>query len=103
MEKELKKVLIITYYWPPSGGSGVQRYLYFTKYLRKFGWEPIIFTVENGAYSVVDEKLMSEVPEGVEVIKQSAWEPNQLYKKITGRKETASIDSSIFKDQKTSS
>ncbi len=102
MNKSLKKVIIITYYWPPSGGSGVQRYLYFTKYLRQFGWEPVIFTVEDGAYSVVDEKLMDEVPKGIEVIKQKAWEPNQLYKKITGRKETASIDSSIFKDQKKS-
>jgi len=102
MTKPLKKVIIITYYWPPSGGSGVQRYLYFTKYLRQFGWEPVIFTVEDGAYSVVDEKLMDEVPRGVEVIKQKSWEPNQLYKKITGRKKTASIDSSIFKDQKKS-
>ena len=100
MNKPLKKVIIITYYWPPSGGSGVQRYLYFTKYLREFGWEPIVFTVEDGAYSVIDEQLMNEVPEGVEVVKQKAWEPNQLYKKITGRKKTASIDSSIFKDKK---
>lgn len=102
MNKPLKKVVIITYYWPPSGGSGVQRHLYFTKYLRQFGWEPVIFTVEDGAYSVIDDKLMNEVPEGVEVIRQKAWEPNQLYKKITGRKKTASIDSSIFKDQEKS-
>jgi glycosyltransferase involved in cell wall biosynthesis len=102
MTKPLKKVIIITYYWPPSGGSGVQRYLYFSKYLRQFGWEPVIFTVEDGAYSVIDKKLMNEVPEGVEVIREKAWEPNQFYKKITGRKQTASIDSSIFKDKKKS-
>ncbi len=102
MSKPLKKVIIITYYWPPSGGSGVQRFLYFTKYLREFGWEPIIFTVENGAYSIYDEKLVSEIPKDIEVIKRKAWEPNQLFKAFTGRKKTASIDSSIFKDKKKS-
>lgn len=40
----MKKVLIITYYWIPSGGAGVQRWVKFTKYLRDFGWEPVIYT-----------------------------------------------------------
>ena len=40
----IKKVLIITYYWPPSGGAGVQRWLKFVKYLREYGWEPVVFT-----------------------------------------------------------
>ena len=42
----MNKVLIITYYWPPSGGAGVQRWLKFSKYLPEFGWEPIILTVD---------------------------------------------------------
>jgi hypothetical protein len=44
----MKKVLIITYYWPPAGGSGVQRWLKMSKYLRDFGWEPVVYTAENG-------------------------------------------------------
>jgi hypothetical protein len=40
-----EKVLIITYYWPPSGGAGVQRWLKFTKYLPSSGWIPVVLTV----------------------------------------------------------
>ncbi len=52
--EEFKKALIITYYWPPSGGSGVQRWLKFTKYLRDFNWEPVIYTPENPEIPVED-------------------------------------------------
>ena len=54
---DLKKVLIITYYWPPSGGAGVQRWLKFTKYLPEAGWEPVIFTPENPDFDLQDESL----------------------------------------------
>ncbi len=57
------KVLIITYYWPPSGGAGVQRWLKFVKYLRDFGIEPIIYTHSNGEIPSVDESLLKDVPE----------------------------------------
>jgi len=61
----LKKVLIITYYWPPAGGSGVQRWLKFVKYLPEFGVEPYILTVkpEKASYPVLDESLLQDVPE----------------------------------------
>ena len=64
----LKRVLIITYYWPPSGGGGVQRWLKFAKYLPEFGWEPIIFTPENPDFDQRDESLIKEVPEGLEIL-----------------------------------
>ena len=51
--EERKKVLIITYYWPPSGGSGVQRWLKFTKYLRDFGWEPVIYTPDLNSWLLI--------------------------------------------------
>ena len=57
----MKKVLVITYYWPPSGGPGVQRILKFCKYLPHFGWEPIVLTVENGEYPNIDHSLLDEV------------------------------------------
>ena len=72
------KVLIITYYWPPAGGSGVQRWLKFVKYLNDFGIQPIVYTVENPAYPMTDESLLGEVPENVEVLRNKIWEPNNI-------------------------
>jgi len=74
----MKKVLIITYYWPPSGGSGVQRWLKFVKYLRDFGIEPVIYTVENPNYALIDDSLGSEIPEGIEILRKPIWEPYKL-------------------------
>ena len=76
------KVLIITYYWPPSGGSGVQRWLKFVKYLPGFGWTPFVFTPENPAFSVVDESLLNDVPQEAEVIHFPIWEPYDLFFKF---------------------
>jgi len=72
------KVLIITYYWPPSGGSGVQRWLKFVKYLRNFNVEPVVYTVDNAKYSILDETLQSEIPNTVEVLKTPIKEPNNI-------------------------
>ena len=77
------KVLIITYYWPPAGGSGVQRWLKFVKYLRDFGVEPIIYTPTGVNYPIIDKSLQKEIPEGVEVLKYPIWEPNSLLKKVS--------------------
>jgi glycosyltransferase involved in cell wall biosynthesis len=79
-----KKVLIITYYWPPSGGSGVQRWLKFVKYFRDFGIEPIILTVapEFAALPNLDESLAYEIPSGIEVHKTRAKSPFGFYRKI---------------------
>ncbi|HSF52219.1 MAG TPA: glycosyltransferase family 4 protein [Algoriphagus sp.] len=77
-----KRVLIITYYWPPSGGSGVQRWLKFAKYLPETGWEPVIFTPENPDFDLKDETLIKEIPSHLEVIKFPIWEPYQLFSKV---------------------
>ncbi|WP_344830056.1 glycosyl transferase family 1 [Chryseobacterium ginsenosidimutans] len=79
---EQKKILIITYYWPPAGGPGVQRWLKFAKYLPEFGWKPIIFTPENPSYPLLDESLMKDVPQDLEIIKTKIWEPYQLAEKL---------------------
>ena len=78
----MKKVLIITYYWPPAGGGGVQRWVKFVKYLRDFGWEPIVFTVEGGSYPIKKKKMENEIPEGIEVIKSPIFEPYGWYNKM---------------------
>ncbi|WP_439129400.1 glycosyltransferase family 4 protein [Polaribacter sp.] len=72
------KVLIITYYWPPAGGSGVQRWLKFVKYLQSFGIEPIVYTVDNAKYPKVDKSLIDEIPENIKILKQPIWEPSDL-------------------------
>ena len=61
---ELKKVLIVTYYWPPAGGPAIQRTLKFVKYMRFFGWEPVILTVENGEYPA-DYETLEEIERGI--------------------------------------
>ncbi len=83
----MKKVLIITYYWPPSGGAGVQRWLKFTKYLPKHGWMPIVYTPSNPEFPVEDESLLKDIPKSdLVVIKNTIWEPYKLYKLFTGKK-----------------
>jgi glycosyltransferase involved in cell wall biosynthesis len=77
-----KKVLIITYYWPPSGGSGVQRWLKFVKYLPQYGWTPYVFTPENPAFDIKDESLLKDIPRDAEVIKLPIWEPYQAFQKL---------------------
>jgi len=73
-----KKVLIITYYWPPAGGSGVQRWLKFSKYLRGFDIEPVIYTIDNPSYPILDKSSESEIPKDLEILKQAIFEPNSM-------------------------
>jgi glycosyltransferase involved in cell wall biosynthesis len=82
----MKKVLIITYYWPPMGGGGVQRWLKTTKYLREFGWEPVIFTTQNGEATVLDETAIEQLPKDIETLRIPIWEPFDIYKKLLGKK-----------------
>jgi glycosyltransferase involved in cell wall biosynthesis len=77
-----KKILIITYYWPPAGGPGVQRWLKFAKYLPENGWTPVIYTPENPSYPLLDESLLKDVPEGLEMVKTKIREPYQLAEKL---------------------
>ncbi|KEY19167.1 glycosyl transferase family 1 [Kaistella antarctica] len=76
--KPKKKILIITYYWPPAGGPGVQRWLKFVKYLPDFGWNPTVFIPENPSYPIIDETLTKEVSDDLDIIKTKIWEPYQL-------------------------
>ena len=95
-----KKALIITYYWPPSGGSGVQRWLKFTKYLRDFNWEPIIYTPENPEIPVEDNSLQNDIPEGITVLKKRIWEPYSFYKQFLGQKEEDKIQTGFLTEKR---
>lgn len=85
----MKKVLIITYYWPPSGGAGVQRWLKFAKYLPEFGWQPIILTVDPNyaSYPQRDDSLSSEINSNCLVYTTKSFELYNIYKLISGKKE----------------
>ena len=84
-----KKILIITYYFPPSGGSGVQRWLKFVKYLPEFGWEPIVLTVDEkkASYPQIDNSLLSDIPDKIRVEKTNTCEILNFYKHISPEKE----------------
>lgn len=96
----MKRVLIITYYWPPSGGAGVQRWLKFSKYLPGFGWQPVVYTVENGELPSEDNSLLKDIPEDAEILKQPIWEPYNVYKKFVGRKKEDKINAGFINENK---
>ncbi len=79
-----KKVLIITYYWPPSGGAGVQRFLKFVKYLPDNGLDPVVLTCANPTYPIQDPSLVDDIPRGLPVYYARTMEPFRFYGKISG-------------------
>ena len=95
----LKKVLIITYYWPPAGGPGVQRWLKFVKYLPDFGIQPVVFVPENPNYPIIDKNLIDEVGKDTVIIKKKIFEPYQIASFFSGNK-TQKISSGIIPDAK---
>lgn len=84
----MKRVLVIAYYWPPSGGSGVQRWVKFCKYLPAEGWEPVVWVPLNADYPSLDPSFEAEVPASVEVLRGPIWEPYAAYRRLTGAKST---------------
>ncbi len=88
----MRQVLIVSYYFPPSGGSGVQRTLKFVKYLREFGWEPVVLTARNADYPALDPGLEKEIPAGVAVYRAPLLEPYKMYRRFTGRQADESSD-----------
>jgi glycosyltransferase involved in cell wall biosynthesis len=82
----MKKVLVITYYWPPASGPGVQRFLKFVKYFSSFGVHSTILTVKNGSYSSVDMSLLEDIPKEVVTYKTKAIEPFAMYNLLRGKK-----------------
>ena len=92
MNRARRKVLVVTYYFPPSGGAGVQRTLKFVRYLPEFGWEPVVLTARGADYPAYDESLVREIPEGVRIYRSRILEPYRLYRRFTGRSMTEATD-----------
>ncbi len=97
---ERKRVLIISYYWPPSGGAGVQRWLKFVKYLPESGWLPVVYTPSNGEMPVIDTSLEKDVPAEAIIIRRPIWEPYHLYKKFVGKKKDEKINTGFLNEGK---
>jgi glycosyltransferase involved in cell wall biosynthesis len=93
----MNKVLIVTYYWPPSGGAGVQRWLKFAKYLPEFGWEPVILTVDPqyAAYPVIDDSLNEDLPPDLRVYTTKATDYFAVYKKDKTKIPSAGFANSV--------
>jgi glycosyltransferase involved in cell wall biosynthesis len=96
----MKKVLILTYYWPPSGGAGVQRWLKFVKYLQDFNWEPIVYTAANGEIPEIDTSLEKDVPKNITILKTPIWEPYSAYKALIGQKKNEKINAAFLNESK---
>lgn len=89
---DLKRVLIISYHWPPSGSISVLRTLKITKYLRKNGWEPVLYIPSNATYDYLDEEGQNDIPKNLEVLKGPIIEPFDLFRLVTGRQKNEPID-----------
>lgn len=99
----MTRILLISYYWPPAGGGGVQRWLKMSKYIADLpDVELLVYTPENGEVPVVDESLISEVDARIKVIKTPIWEPYSWYKRFTGRKKDEKVYSGFISDKKES-
>ena len=91
----MKRVLVISYYWPPAGGSGVQRWVKFAKYLPSEGWQPVIYTPENPELSSVDKTLLEDIPADAEIIKRPITEPYGIYRRLMGSKASTDMQTLI--------
>ncbi len=87
----MKKVLIITYYWPPQGGVGVQRWLKLSKYLLKYDYEPIIYTQSQGLSSLEDSSLVSNIPDGLKIIRNKILEPQKILSFFSKKRPSSDI------------
>ncbi len=85
--RNVKKILVITYYWPPSGGAGVQRTLKFVKYFPQFDVRPYVITVDpkKASYPVVDETLLNDVSKGLDIYYTDSFEPLNILGGIVGK------------------
>jgi glycosyltransferase involved in cell wall biosynthesis len=79
----MKKVLVISYYFPPMGMAGVQRTLKFVKYLPDYNWKPTVLTIVPGGYYAKDYSLLKEIEDkDINIVRvESKMEPTQMLKK----------------------
>ncbi len=96
----VKKVLIISYYWPPCGGIAVLRSLKFSKYLEDYGWKPIVLAPSHAHYPTIDESNNKDLRDDLEVLRVPIWEPYGIYKFLTGQKKDANVNNVFYTQDK---
>ena len=89
----MRKILVVTYYWPPAGGSGVQRWLNFSRYLAELGWDITIICPENPSYPLIDRSIEESISPLVKVIKVPIFEPINILN-ISKKRNRDHLDSS---------
>ena len=97
----MKRLLVVSYYFPPSGGPGVQRILKFVRYLPEFGWLPTVVTVDPkyASYPAIDETLHREVPSEVQIIRTRSWDPYSLYARLHGKSKESVVGVGFVRDE----
>ncbi|QZE13778.1 hypothetical protein K4L44_14615 [Halosquirtibacter laminarini] len=93
-----KRVLLISYYWPPCGGVAIFRPLMMAKHLQRLGWDVTVYTAKDAFYPSLD--YGTEIPDGVQVIEGKIWEPYKLFKRFAGRKKEDSANPVYVRDRK---
>lgn len=88
----MKRVLVISYYWPPAGSVSVLRTLKIVKYLRQYGWEPIVYVPANAHYDYIDHGGLKDIPSAIEILRGTILEPFSIFRLITGRQKNEPID-----------
>jgi hypothetical protein len=93
----MRRLLLLSYYYPPAGGPGVQRALKMSRYLPRAGWQPTVVTVrpDAAAWPERDPSLLADVPAEVDVIRTDAWDPYAAYARLTGRSKADSVGVSL--------
>ena len=86
-----KRVLLISYYWPPAGGPGVQRWLKMVKYLARSGWEITVYTPKNPELEILDPTLLSDIPDNVHILTRKIFEPTALYGRLAHKKKAVGV------------
>ena len=99
VKSSMRKVLVISYYFPPAGGPGVQRVLKFVKYLPEYGWEPLVLTVKDAEFPARDESLLHDIPSQVKIYRTKIFEPYAFYRWITRRSKDIPIDVNVIPRQ----
>ncbi|MGB0423022.1 MAG: glycosyltransferase family 4 protein [Flavobacteriales bacterium] len=98
MKTNKPKLLLISYYWPPSGGAGVQRWLKFSKYLSHLGWDITVYCPENPEYPSIDHSLEKDLHPSIKTLKTTIWEPYSWYKRFTGSKKGENVNAGFLSE-----
>ncbi|HAW30469.1 MAG TPA: hypothetical protein DCY03_20485 [Planctomycetaceae bacterium] len=95
-----KRLLLVSYHFPPVGGAGVQRPVKFVKYLRQFGWDVSVLMAANPSVPVFDNSLLVDIPDETNLVKARTWEPDYSLKQNMASKKQHHQSTSLLSSVK---